>query len=100
MRTLSRVDILAREQLFAEGSITMTVQVSRVLQWSLVFILCLGTFVGGSSTGLAGNRCKDRCNDVYRLRKDVCKAIPLKGERKVCERAAKRAKDDCKHRCR
>ena len=73
---------------------------ARILRWSLVFLLCLGTFVGGRSTTIAGNRCKDRCNDVYRLRKDVCKAIPLKGERKRCESAAKRAKDDCKHRCR
>ena len=49
---------------------------------------------------MAGNRCKDRCNDVYRIRKEACRVIPLKGERKICERAAKRAKDDCKHRCR
>ena len=73
---------------------------SRILRCSLVFVLLLGTFAGGSLTTEAGNRCKDRCNDVYRIRKDACRLIPLKGERKICERAAKRAKDDCKHRCR
>jgi hypothetical protein len=26
--------------------------------------------------------------------------IPFKNERKICERRAKEAKDDCKHRCR
>jgi len=63
-------------------------------------VLCCGLLFGGNLTALAGNRCKDRCNEVYRLRKDVCRSIPLKGERKRCEKAAKRAKDDCKHRCR
>jgi hypothetical protein len=71
-----------------------------ILRLSFAFIVCLGTFAATSSTSVAGDRCKDRCNDVYRLRKDVCRAIPLKGERKSCEKAAKRAKDDCKHRCR
>ncbi len=83
-----------------EVSNSMVARQSRVLRWGLVFIMCLGTFAGGSSMSFAGNRCKDRCNDVYRIRKDACRVIPLKGERKVCERAAKRAKDDCKHRCR
>ena len=83
-----------------EVSNSMAARQSRVLCWGLVFIICLGTFAGGSSTTIAGNRCKDRCNDVYRIRKDACRVIPLKGERKICERAAKRAKDDCKHRCR
>jgi len=61
--------------------------------------LCCGVLGGGNSTAVAGNRCKDRCNDVYHVRKEVCRSIPLKGERKRCEKAAKRAKDDCKHRC-
>lgn len=63
-------------------------------------IMCLGTFGATSSTSVAGDRCKDQCNDVYRLRKDVCRAITLKHERKRCEQAAKRAKDECKQRCR
>jgi hypothetical protein len=67
---------------------------------SLAFLLCLETFFGLAPAAVAGNRCKDRCNQVYRLRKDACRAIPLKHERHSCEKAAKRAKDDCKHRCR
>jgi hypothetical protein len=70
-----------------------------VLRLSLAFLVCLGMFAG-ASPAVAGNRCKDRCNDVYRLRKDVCKAIPLKHERHSCEKAAQRAKDNCKRRCR
>ena len=46
-----------------------------------------------------GNRCTDRCADVYRVKKDACELIPLKHERKICERRAKEAKNDCKHRC-
>ena len=71
-----------------------------LLRLSLALMIFLGTFVALSPVSVAGNRCKDRCNEVYRLRKDVCRAIPLKHERKSCEKAAKRAKDDCKHRCR
>ncbi len=70
------------------------------LRLSLALLLFLGTFAALSPASAASNRCKDRCNEVYHLRKDVCRAIPLKHERKSCEKAAKRAKDDCKHRCR
>ncbi len=66
----------------------------------LMSVVCLGTVAVVSPASGAKNRCKDRCNDRYRIRKDVCRAIPLKYERKSCERAAKRAKDDCKHSCR
>lgn len=71
-----------------------------VLRLSFAFIICLGTFAAINPAATARNRCKDRCNDAYHLRKDVCRAIPLKHERKSCEKAAKRSKDDCKHRCR
>ena len=71
-----------------------------VLRLSLAFLLLLGTFAALSPASVAGNRCKDRCNEAYHLRKDVCRAIPLKHERHSCEKAAKRAKDNCKHRCR
>jgi hypothetical protein len=70
------------------------------LRLGLAFILCLGIFIPANAAGVPGNRCKGRCNDVYRLKKDLCRTIPLKSERKICERAAKRTKDDCKHRCR
>ena len=46
-----------------------------------------------------GSRCSDRCADRYRVKKDACELIPLKHERKICERRAKEAKNDCKHRC-
>ncbi len=46
-----------------------------------------------------GNRCTDHCADRYRVKKDACELIPLKHERKICERRAKEAKNDCKHRC-
>jgi hypothetical protein len=71
-----------------------------ILRWSFASLVCLGTFGSMSPESVAGDRCKDRCNDVYRLRKDVCREIPLKHERKSCEKAAKRAKDGCKRRCR
>ena len=73
---------------------------SVVLRLSLAFLVFMGTFAALSPASVAGNRCKDRCNEVYRLRKDVCRAIPLKHERHSCEKAAKRAKDECKRRCR
>jgi hypothetical protein len=63
-------------------------------------LLCLGVWGGSASAAGASNRCKDRCNDRYRLRKDVCKVMPYKHQRHRCEDAAKRAKDECKRRCR
>ena len=82
-----------------QGS-SLKVQLPAIIRWSLVFILCLLPSLAGGSTAIAGNRCKDRCNDAYQLRKDVCRAIPLKHERKSCEKAAKHSKDHCKHNCR
>ena len=72
----------------------------KLLRLGLALILCLSAFVQAGAVTPPGNRCKDRCNDVYRLKKDLCRSIPLKNERKTCEKAAKRSKDDCKHRCR
>ena len=67
-------------------------------------LLLLVVLVGLSVTTYAvrggGNRCTDKCADVYRLKKDACRLIPLKHERKICERRAKEAKNDCKHKCR
>ena len=56
--------------------------------------------LGAVTTSEAGNRCTDHCADVYKVRKDACRIIPFKTERKICERRAKEAKNDCKHRCR
>jgi hypothetical protein len=71
-----------------------------VLRWSLMLLVCVGTFSALSPASEAGNHCTDRCADVYHLKKDACKLIPYKHERHRCEDAAKRAKNECKHRCR
>jgi len=67
-----------------------------VLSFIVGSVLCLGA----GATSEAGNRCTDHCADVYKVRKDACRLIPFKTERKICERRAKEAKEDCKHRCR
>lgn len=71
-----------------------------LLRLGLALALGLGTFVHAGAAGTPGNHCKDRCNEVYQVKKDLCRSIPLKHERKGCEKAAKHSKDDCKHRCR
>ena len=75
-----------------------TVKVIKGIALSLV--VCAVMFVGADSTTEAGNRCTDRCADVYKVKKDGCRLIPFKTERHICERRAKEAKNDCKHRCR
>lgn len=64
------------------------------------FLVCAVMLLGAGQTSEAGNRCTDHCADIYKVKKDVCKLIPLKTERKICERRAKEAKEDRKHRCR
>jgi len=70
------------------------------LRLSLLLFVFLGAMSAVSTASAGGNRCTDRCADRYRYRKDVCKAIPFKRERHRCEDAAKRAKEECKRRCR
>lgn len=70
----------------------------------LLGVLGIGVLAGASSLSseslaAGGNRCTDHCADVYKVRRDACRLIPLKTERKICERRAKEAKNDCKHRC-
>jgi len=71
----------------------------------IVKALTLASIVGGvllmgaGPTSEAGNRCTDHCADVYKIKKDACKLIPFKTERKICQRRAKEVKEDCKHRC-
>ncbi len=84
----------------SEVSSSRSQQRARVLRWSFAFILCLGTFAAMGPATVAGNHCKDRCNNRYHFRKDVCKSIPIKSERHRCEDAAKRSKDNCKRDCR
>ena len=92
---------------FRKGNTAMTSQASSlrskqsvILRLSVAFLLLLGTFASAGAATIPPNRCKDRCNDAFHVRKDLCRSIPLKHERKRCENAAKHAKDDCKHRCR
>jgi hypothetical protein len=73
---------------------------SILLRLSLASIVCLGTLAAVSPASARGNRCTDRCADRYRFRKNACKSIPFKRERHRCEDGAKRAKDECKRRCR
>jgi len=71
-----------------------------ILGASLTGLMLLGAFTTTSVSSGAGNDCKNRCNDHYKVAKDACKAIPLKSARKVCEDSAKSAKNECKRRCR
>lgn len=64
-----------------------------------VLVVLLGVSSPTFAVRHGGNRCTDRCADTYRVKKDACRLIPLKHERKICERRAKEAKNDCKHRC-
>ena len=75
---------------------------SRLVSLVIGFVIFVaGLWVSGSVvTAGGGNRCTDRCADAYKVKKQACKLIPLKTERKICERRAKEAKNDCKHRCR
>jgi len=64
-------------------------------------VFCSGLWIAGSVVSAGGgNRCTDHCADNYKIAKQACKLIPFKTERKICERRAKEAKNDCKHRCR
>jgi hypothetical protein len=75
-------------------------RVANLLRFTLALLICLGAFSVISTASAGGNRCTDRCADRYHYRKNVCKSIPFKRERHRCEDAAKRAKDECKRRCR
>lgn len=66
---------------------------------ALVLVLMLGLPATTFAARHGGNRCTDRCADRYKIKKDACDLIPLKHERKICERRAKEDKKDCKHRC-
>lgn len=72
-----------------------------VLCLAVLLLFCAGLWMTGSKVSAGGgNRCTDHCADIYKVKKDACKLIPFKTERKICERRAKEAKNDCKHRCR
>jgi hypothetical protein len=67
----------------------------------LALLFCLSTLpaVTSASGAVPGNRCKDLCNDSYQRRKDACRGL-RKYEKRRCEDRAKRARDECRRRCR
>ena len=67
---------------------------------ALSFTVGAVMLLGAGATSEAGNRCTDHCADIYKVKRDACKLIPFKTERKICERRAKEAKEDCKGKCR
>ena len=72
----------------------------RIAMLSLSLFLAGLWLSTGSISAAGGNRCTDHCADVYKIKRDACRLIPLKTERHICERRAKEAKNDCKHKCR
>lgn len=75
----------------------MAAYILRIVLLGFLLVLCLSV---GFISVAGGNRCTDHCADAYKVKKDACKLIPFKTERRICERRAKEAKNDCKHRCR
>jgi hypothetical protein len=75
-------------------------QIRVIVSWSFLLALLLILPTTTDAARHAKSRCTDRCADVYHVKKDACDLIPFKTERKICERRAKEAKNDCKHRCR
>ena len=72
---------------------------------TLAILFFCGLFLAASSiTGVAApdrqrDRCKKRCEEVYKVRKLECKRFRGR-ERHRCEDEAKRDRNDCKDRCR
>jgi hypothetical protein len=75
-------------------------QIRLIVSSSFLFALLVALPMTTDAARGGKSRCTDRCADVYHVKKDACRLIPLKTERKICERRAKDAKNDCKHRCR
>jgi hypothetical protein len=75
-------------------------QIRLIVSSTFLFVLLVGLPLTTDAARSRKSRCTDRCADNYRMKKDACRMIPFKTERKICERRAKEAKKDCKHRCR
>ena len=67
----------------------------------LALFFCLSTLpaVTRASGAVPGNRCKDRCHEVYRRRREECRSL-RRHEKRRCEERAKDARDECRRRCR
>jgi hypothetical protein len=81
---------------------------SRTSVWTrviFVILLLAGMFVttasnsGVSAADRGRDRCKRRCEEVYKGRKYECKRFRGR-ERHRCEEEAKRERNQCKDRCR
>jgi len=75
-------------------------QIRRIVSSGFLLALLIALPVTTDAARSRKSRCTDRCADSYHVKKDACRMIPFKTERKICERRAKEAKNDCKHRCR
>jgi hypothetical protein len=71
------------------------------LRLAMALLFCLSAFatVSPASGAVPGNRCKDRCNDVYHRRMDDCRGL-RKYDKRRCEDRAKREHNECRNRCR
>ena len=74
-------------------------QIRLIVSSSFLLVLLIGLPVSADAARGRKSRCTDRCADTYHVKKDACRMIPFKTERKICERRAKEAKNECKHRC-
>ncbi len=71
------------------------------LRFALAVLFCLSSFavLNPASAAPRGNRCKDRCNEIFHRRKDECKSL-RRWERRRCEQRAKNDRDECRRHCR
>ena len=74
-------------------------QIRLIVGSSFLLVLLTGLPVTTDAARSRKSHCTDRCADTYHVKKDACRMIPFKTERKICERRAKETKNDCKHRC-
>jgi len=74
-------------------------QIWRIVSSGFFLVLLIALPVTTDAARSRKSRCTDRCADSYHVKKDACRMIPFKTERKICERRAKEAKNNCKHRC-
>jgi hypothetical protein len=74
---------------------------SLFLRLAMALLFCLSAFltVSPASGAVAGNRCKDRCNDAYHRRMEDCRGL-RRYEKRRCEDRAKREHNECRRRCR
>src|SRR5438309_3721374 len=97
MRTAFGPCMTLREE--AMKRITLIIRSTLLLGVLGTALLAGASSLSSESLAAGGNRCTDRCADRYKDRRDACRLIPLRTQGKICERRAKEAKNDWKHRC-